>query len=145
MGDTPMPTLQGLLSDLVSLSLQGKQLHWHVQGPNFLAVHRQLDDVVESARTYADDIAERSVTLGQPVDGTAEAVAKEHALTALPEGWVRDEDAVRLAADAVERVVVRGREVIAATEDEPVTQDLVIQVVAGLEKHLWMLRAQLAG
>lgn len=137
--------LQDLLVDLEALSLQGKQLHWHVQGPNFSAVHAQLDAVVDSARTYADDVAERSVTLGRPVDGTPEVVAKEHSLPALPEGWVRDHDAVRLAADAVERVVARGREVIAATEDEPVTQDLAIQVVAGLEKHLWMLRAQLAG
>jgi starvation-inducible DNA-binding protein len=139
-----MPVLQDLLVDLVSLSLQGKQLHWHVQGPNFTAVHEQLDRVVDSARSYADEVAERSVTLGEPVDGTPEAVAKENALPSLPEGWIRDEDAVRLAADAVERVVRRGREVIAATEAELVTQDLVIGVVAGLEKHLWMLRAQLA-
>lgn len=140
-----MAVLQDLLVDLVSLSLQGKQLHWHVQGPNFVAVHQQLDDIVDTARTAADEVAERSVTLGQPVDGTAEAVGKEHALPSLPEGWVTDTDAVRLAADAVERVVHRGREVIAATEDDLVTQDLVIGIVAGLEKHLWMLRAQLAG
>lgn len=140
-----MNKLQDLLADLVSLSLQGKQLHWHVQGPNFLAVHEQLDAVVDSARAYADEVAERSVTLGQPVDGTVEAVSKEHGLPSLPEGWVRDVDAVRLVADAVEQVVRRGREVIEATEDEPVTQDLAIEVVAGLEKHLWMLRSQLAG
>jgi starvation-inducible DNA-binding protein len=139
-----MSGLQDLLVDLVSLSLQGKQLHWHVQGPNFTAVHQQLDDVVDSARTYADQVAERSVTLGHPVDGTAEAVAKEHALPSVPHGWVRDEDALRIVSDAVERVVRRGRELIAASEGELVSQDLVIQVVAGLEKHLWMLRAQLA-
>lgn len=140
-----MNKLQDLLADLVSLSLQGKQLHWHVQGPDFLAVHQQLDEVVDSARAYADQVAERSVTLGRPVDGTPEAVSKEHGLASLPEGWVRDDDAVRLIADAVEQVVRRGREVISATEDEPVTQDLAIEVVAGLEKHLWMLRSQLAG
>jgi starvation-inducible DNA-binding protein len=140
-----MNKLQDLLADLVALQLQGKQLHWHVQGPRFLSVHEQLDAVVESARTYGDQVAERSVTLGQPVDGTPEAVSKEHGLPSLPEGWVRDDDAVRFVADAIEQVVRRGREVIAATDDEPVTQDLATQVVAGLEKHLWMLRSQLAG
>ena len=36
-----MNKLQDLLADLVALQLQGKQLHWHVQGPRFLTVHEQ--------------------------------------------------------------------------------------------------------
>jgi len=138
-----MSGLQDLLVDLVALSLQGKQLHWHVQGKDFRSVHLQIDDVVASARQYSDEVAERAVTLGNTVDGTPEAVAKEHGLPSLPEGWVKDDDAVRLLADAVERVVHRGRELITASEDEQVTQDLVVSVVGGLEKHLWMLRSQL--
>jgi starvation-inducible DNA-binding protein len=138
-----MSGLQDLLVDLVALSLEGKQLHWHVQGKDFRSVHLQIDEVVDSARTYSDQVAERAVTLGNAVDGTPEAVAKEHGLPGLPEGWVKDEDAVRLLADAVAAVIERGRELIEASEDEPVTQDLVITIVGGLEKHLWMLRSQL--
>jgi starvation-inducible DNA-binding protein len=138
-----MSGLQDLLVDLVALSLEGKQLHWHVQGKDFRSVHLQIDEVVDSARTYSDQVAERAVTLGNAVDGTPEAVAKEHGLPGLPEGWVKDEDAVRLLADAVAAVIERGRELIEASEDEPVTQDLVISIVGGLEKHLWMLRSQL--
>ena len=138
-----MSGLQDLLVDHVAVSLQGKQLHWHVQGKDFRSVHLQIDEVVESARTYSDQVAERAVTLGNAVDGTPEAVAKEHGLPGLPEGWVKDEDAVRMLADAVQAVVDRGRELIEASEDEPVTQDLVIGIVGGLEKHLWMLRSQL--
>ena len=138
-----MSGLQDLLVDLVALSLEGKQLHWHVQGKDFRSVHLQIDEVVDSARTYSDQVAERAVTLGNAVDGTPEAVAKEHGLPGLPEGWVKDEDAVRLLADAVAAVIERGRELIEASEDEPVTQDLVIGIVGGLEKHLWMLRSQL--
>jgi|SRR5829696_926273 len=138
-----MSGLQDLLVDLSALAQQAKQLHWHVQGKDFRSVHLQIDEVVASARNYMDDVAERSVTLGVAVDGTPETVAKEHDLPPLPEAWVKDEEAVRLLADAVERVTRRGRKVIEETEDEPVTQDLAIQVVSGLEKHLWMLRAQL--
>ena len=138
-----MSGLQDLLVDLVALSLQGKQLHWHVQGKDFRSVHLQIDEVVDSARTYSDQVAERAVTLGNAVDGTPEAVAKEHGLPGLSEGWVKDEDAVRLLADTVAAVIERGRELIEASEDEPVTQDLVITIVGGLEKHLWMLRSQL--
>jgi starvation-inducible DNA-binding protein len=138
-----MNALQDLLVDLSALAQQAKQLHWHVQGRDFRSIHLQIDEVVASARQYMDDVAERSVTLGYAVDGTPETVAKEHDLPPLPEAWVQDEDAVRLLADAIEKVTTRGRAVIEATEDEPVTQDLAIEVVGGLEKHLWMLRAQL--
>lgn len=139
-----MPSLQDLLVDLVALSLEGKQLHWHVQGPNFVAVHRQLDEIIDDVRGYADDVAERSVALGVPVDARPEVVGKEHRLPGLPEGWVRDEDAVRLYADAIEGVARRARTLIDRLGDELVSQDLVIGIVAGLEKHLWMLRAQQA-
>jgi starvation-inducible DNA-binding protein len=138
-----MASLQDLLVDLISLSLQGKQLHWHVQGPNFRPVHLQLDEVVNAARGYADDVAERSVALDVPVDGRPAVVAKEQSLTEPPDGWVRDEDAVRLMADAVTRVADRGRTLIDQLADDLVTQDLVIGIVRDLDKHAWMLRAQL--
>lgn len=140
-----MASLQDLLIDLVALSMDGKQLHWHVQGPYFRPVHLQLDEVVSSAREYADEVAERSVALDIPVDGRPAVVAKEHDLAEPPNGWVSDEDAVRLMADAVTRVADRGRTLIRELEKDLVTQDLVIGIVRGLDKHAWMLRAQLVG
>ncbi|NED90608.1 DNA starvation/stationary phase protection protein, partial [Streptomyces sp. SID11233] len=56
--------LQGALVDLVDLSLVAKQIHWNVIGPRFRSVHLQLDDVVDSARTHMDEVAERASTLG---------------------------------------------------------------------------------
>ena len=60
---------QTLLVDLIALGLNGKQMHWHVTGPIFIPVHEQLDEIIADTREYADRIAERSVTLGHPVDG----------------------------------------------------------------------------
>lgn len=135
--------LQPLLVDLVALSLAGKQLHWHVTGPQFKPVHEQLDEVVDTLRTAADDVAERSVALGVPVDGRPGTVAKDSQVPEAPEGWVDATDAVASFAAAVAGFVERGRAAIEALEEEPVTQDLVISVVQEVEKHLWMLQAQL--
>jgi DNA-binding ferritin-like protein len=38
--------LQATLAELLALTLVGKQLHWSVQGPQFLPVDRHLDELV---------------------------------------------------------------------------------------------------
>ena len=137
--------LQGALVDLTALALSGKQAHWHVHGPQFLPVHEQLDAIVDDARAWADQIAERAVTLGVPVDGRAATVASETAVDPFPTGFVEDGKAVALTRDMVDAVVARLRsELDVLGELDPVTQDLVIEVLGGLEKHLWMLQAQAA-
>lgn len=138
-------TLQEALVDLTALALNGKQAHWHVRGPQFLPVHEQLDGIVDDARAWADLVAERAVTLGVPVDGRAATVAAESALDDFPTGFVPDAVAVTLVRDLVDAVVSRVRShVDELGELDPVTQDLVIEVLRGLEKHRWMLQAQVA-
>lgn len=134
--------LQDLLTDLVALSLDGKQLHWHVTGPLFKPVHEQLDEVVALARTASDDVAERAVALGHTVDARPTTVAKESSLPEAPDGWIDAADAVRRFVASLDAVVATGRRAIADLEDEPVTQDLVIGIVAELEKQRWLLDAQ---
>src|SRR5579875_1352545 len=56
--------LQGALVDLLDLSLVAKQAHWNLYGPRFRSIHLQLDEVVATARTYADTVAERAAALG---------------------------------------------------------------------------------
>jgi starvation-inducible DNA-binding protein len=137
--------LQEALVDLTALSLNGKQAHWHVRGPQFLPVHEQLDAIVDDARTWADLVAERAVTLGTPVDGRAATVATETVVEAFPTGFVEDAKAVALKRGLVDDAVARLRSHVEELgELDPVTQDLVIEVLRGLEKHRWMLDAQVA-
>ena len=51
-------TLQGALVDLIDLSLIAKQVHWNVIGPRFRSIHLQLDEVVSTARTASDTVAD---------------------------------------------------------------------------------------
>jgi starvation-inducible DNA-binding protein len=135
--------LQGALVDLVDLSLVAKQIHWTVIGSRFRSIHLQLDEVVETARTYSDTVAERAAALGLPPDGRASSVASGTGISHVDSGWHKDDKAVQVMVGALGAVVNRMRERMAATEEpDPVTQDIFIDIIAALEKHHWMFQAE---
>lgn len=135
--------MQGALVDLVDLALVAKQIHWNVVGPRFRSIHLQLDEVVATARTHSDIMAERAAALGINPDGRAATVASSSAIGAVPTGWIQDGDAVRILVDALGAVIAGMRERIAATgEPDPVSQGLLMDLTADLEKHAWMFQAE---
>ncbi|MEW2248003.1 MULTISPECIES: Dps family protein [unclassified Streptomyces] len=135
--------LQSALVDLVDLSLVAKQVHWNVVGPRFRSIHLQLDEVVDSARTHMDTVAERASALGVSPDGRAATVAAGSGLGQVPDGWIKDTDAVRTLVDALGAAITRMRERVASTaEPDPVSQDIFIQITQDLEKHHWMFQAE---
>ncbi|MFE0455139.1 Dps family protein [Streptomyces sp. NPDC058914] len=140
---TVSEALQGALVDLIDLSLVAKQVHWNVVGPRFRTVHFQLDEVVDTARTHSDTVAERASALGVPSDGRAATVAAGSVVDTVARGWVEDTEAVRTLVTALGAVITRMRERVAATGDaDPVTQDIFIKITAELEKHHWMFQAE---
>lgn len=135
--------LQGALVDLVDLSLVAKQVHWNVIGPRFRSIHLQLDEVVETARTHTDTVAERASAIGVSPDGRSESVAKTSGIDTVKDGWIKDTEAVQILVGALNAVIARMRERIAATDKpDPVTQDILIGLTADLEKHAWMFQAE---
>ncbi|NUK04136.1 DNA starvation/stationary phase protection protein [Streptomyces lunaelactis] len=137
--------LRGALVDLVDLSLVAKQVHWNVVGPRFRSVHLQLDEVVDTARLHSDTVAERASAIGVTPDGRAATVAAQSAIGAVPEGWVKDTDAVQILVEALGAVIGRMRERIEVTGGpDPVSQDVLIGLTADLEKHAWMFQAESA-
>ncbi len=138
--------LQGALVDLVDLSLVAKQTHWNILGPRFRSVHLQLDDVVSTARSHSDIVAERAAALGISPDGRAATVAAASGISTVPDGWQQDTDAVRTMVDALGTIIVRMRERLTAVgEVDAVSQDVLIQLTKDLEKHHWMFQAENVG
>lgn len=136
--------LQGVLVDLLDLSLDLKQAHWNVRGPSFGQVHEQLDVIVAATRLHSDDVAERIVALGHPADGRAPTIAQGSRLEVFAEGFHRDNDIVEAVTTRLGATIAGARAAIEGLGDlDPISEDLVIGIVAELEKHHWMLRAQL--
>lgn len=137
--------LQAILVDLIDLSLQGKQAHWNVVGPQFRALHLELDEVVEGARNWADDVAERLRALGVAADGRPSVVAKDTGLESLPEGLIADKEVLRRTTDLLAKAAARSRTSIDRLDGtDKVSEDILVEIVESLEKHLWMFRAQQA-
>ncbi|HLH68274.1 MAG TPA: DNA starvation/stationary phase protection protein [Candidatus Dormibacteraeota bacterium] len=134
--------LQELLVDLVDLSLQAKQAHWNVIGSRFRSIHEQMDDLTSAARDWSDRVAERLLGLGIAADGRAATVARDSRLPPFPEGRVADSRVVELMTERLLETVRRARRRLGELgEQDLISQDLVVEVVAGLEKQLWMLQA----
>lgn len=136
--------LQTRLHALNDLHLTLKHIHWNVIGPHFIAVHEMLDPQVEQVRSMTDDLAERISTLGGEPKGTPGALVAERS-------W--DDYSIGLA-EAIEHlgaldlvytgVIKDHREAMQATEaSDPVTQDMLIEQLRGLELFQWFVRAHL--
>src|SRR3954470_18679853 len=103
--------LEGMLHELVDLSLIGKQLHWAVVGPHFRPLHLHLDELVDSWHELADTVAERAVALGYVPDGQAQAVASGSHLTPVAQAPLEDHRVVWELVQRISKVseLVRGR------------------------------------
>jgi starvation-inducible DNA-binding protein len=136
-------SLQQVLVDLIELSLQGKQAHWNVVGHNFRDLHLQLDEIVDAAREYADDIAERLRALFAVADGRSETVV---ATTTLPPFPAEEQD-VPTVVDLMTARLVATVDTIRRVHDgvdreDPSTADILHTVIDSLEKLAWMVRAE---
>ena len=136
--------LQKQLSRYNDLHLTLKHIHWNVVGPNFIGVHEMIDPQVELVRGYADEAAERIATLGYAPKGTPGAIIADRSWDDY--SLERDTVQAHLAAlDLVYDGVVGDtlRNIEETEELDPVTQDILIDHAAELEKFQWFVRAHL--
>jgi starvation-inducible DNA-binding protein len=138
---TAASALQKVLPELVGLTLNAKQAHWNIVGPNFLPLHALTDDVAADARGWADRVAERAVALGFTVDarpGTVAATASQ-----FPAGRVVDREAISELVELIGDVAETVRATLGDLEQaDIVAHDLIVEILEGLDKYAWMLRAQ---
>jgi starvation-inducible DNA-binding protein len=138
--------LQAALVELIDLSLQGKQAHWAVTGPMFKPVHEHLDAIVDDLRTVYDDVAERMAALEVPPDGRLATLIAASPVEPLPAGWQADTDVVARMLARLEALSGRlGGWIDELADPDPVSQDLLIGIRHGIDKHAWMLRVQVRG
>lgn len=135
--------LQRVHVDLIELHLQGKQAHWNVVGKNFRDLHLQLDEIIEAAREFSDEVAERLRALHATPDGRSSVVAKTTSLPEFPNGEVDTAETVDLITDRLEATVATIRDVHDEVDDEdPTTADLLHAIIASLEQYAWMVSAE---
>lgn len=135
--------LQAVLVDLLDLAIQGKQAHWNVVGRNFRDTHRQLDEIIDDARTFSDTIAERMRALHAVPDGRSATIAKTSSLPEFPAGEVSTTETIDLVTARLEAAVGTARDVHdAVDEEDPTSADLLHAIIERLEQFAWMVSAE---
>jgi starvation-inducible DNA-binding protein len=135
--------LQAVLVDLIELHLQGKQAHWNIVGKNFRDLHLHLDVIVDAARLFADQVAERMRSLDAIPDGRSSTVAETTTLPPFDAGEIDTADAVTSITRRLDAAVATTRGVHDAVEEEdPTTADLLHAIIERLEQLSWMTSAE---
>ena len=137
-----VPThLQATLVDLIDLSLQGKQAHWNIAGEHFRSVHLQLDEIIADLRAWTDNVAERMAAIGVYPDGRAETVSSTSRVERIDGGQLATDKVIRQFEDRLQSASNRIKETLNDLEADLLSQDMVIEIATGLDKHAWMFRA----
>lgn len=135
--------LQAVLADLIELHIQGKQAHWNIVGTNFRDLHLQLDEIIDAAREFADETAERMRALHALPDGRSSTVSRSTSLAEFPAGLINTKDAIERIVAALEAAVGTMRKVHdEVDEEDPTSADLLHAIIAKLEQFAWMVNAE---
>jgi len=135
--------LQQVHVDLIELHVQGKQAHWNLVGKNFRDLHLQLDEIVEAARAFSDEVAERMRAIYITPDGRSGTVAAKTSLEQFPEGEVDTSDTVDLITQRMYAVTATLRDVHdTVDEEDPTTADVLHGVIERLEQLAWMVSSE---
>ncbi|MGW2282522.1 Dps family protein [Streptomyces sp. NPDC001770] len=143
-GAAVIDALKLRLHALNDLALTLKHIHWNVVGPHFIAVHEMLDPQTVAVREMADSAAERISALGGEPQGTPGVLVAERTWDDYSIGRA-DAIAHLRALDLVYTGVIEShrKAVERVGAIDPVTEDLLIEHLRGLEQFQWFVRAHL--
>ncbi|MER0123291.1 Dps family protein [Streptococcus sp. ZJ93] len=146
----PEPETKALLNQAVAdLSVAHSilhQVHWYMRGRGFLVWHPKMDDYMEELDSYLDEMSERLITLGGAPFSTLKEFSDNSQLKEVSGDYSLSMEAQLGRVVEVFRYLVglfqKGLDVTDAEGDD-VTNDIFNGAKASLEKHIWMLQAEL--
>jgi starvation-inducible DNA-binding protein len=135
------------VAECLDLTLQAKQAHWNIKGPNFRSLHKLFDTVSTGVQKSGDLLAERLVQLGGIAMGTVEAVVDQSRLQAYPLTILEEVDHLNALSTSIASCGKAMRECIDAALEwkDQGTSDLLLRTSQKLDKYLWMVEAHLQG
>ena len=137
--------LNARLADAIDLMHQAKQAHWNVKGPNFIALHKLFDEIVDAAEEYMDLLAERVVQLGGTAEGTIQVAAQRSVLKEYPLQMSAERDHVAALSSALAAFGKSVRQAIDQSDElgDRDTADIFTEISRGTDKYLWFVEAHL--
>jgi len=140
--------LNTVLCDENLLLIKTKKSHWDVVGPQFLTIHKLLDDHYETIADFVDKVAERIRALGGYPIGTAAGFIEHATLREQPGelgGVTQILGALLDDHEAVIRTLRASAERAEQANKDRGTSDFLVQILQQHEEMAWMLRSFLEG
>ena len=138
--------LNQVVADLYVAHVALHQVHWYMRGRGFLVWHPKMDEYMESLDATLDEVSERLITLGgAPYASMVEFL--EHSNIQEEKGSFE-----RSMEENLGRVLSIFRYLVSLyqkalditdAEGDDVTNDIFVGAKAELEKHIWMIAAEL--
>jgi len=126
--------LNQVVADLYVAHIALHQVHWYMRGRGFLVWHPKMDEYMESLDATLDEVSERLITLGgAPYASMVEFL--EHSNIQEEKGSFE-----RSMEENLGRVLSIFRYLVSRDD---VTNDIFVGAKAELEKHIWMIAAEL--
>lgn len=139
-------SLNRLLADEHVLYIKTRNAHWNVEGPDFHAAHKFLEEQYQQLEEIIDEVAERIRIIGHYANGTMQKFLE---VTHLSEQGREKNSSLgfyKELLDDHEAIIMHSREAIEHYindwQDQG-TGDFVTGIMETHEKMAWMLRAHL--
>ncbi|CAM2952302.1 Dps family protein [Helicobacter burdigaliensis] len=139
-------TLKQIQADSMVFFIKLHNYHWNVTGMDFHPVHKALEEMYDDMADLMDDMAERVLQLGEKPYVTTKDM--------LSASKIKEESATNFDSKTILKAVLPEYEYflksfrelsdLAGEANDKATVALADEKIAGLEKALWMLKAQLA-
>ncbi|MFH7819512.1 Dps family protein [Neobacillus thermocopriae] len=116
--------------------------HWYVKGPHFFTLHAKFEELYEEAAAVIDELAEQLLVIGgSPISTLKEYI--QYATIEESTEMLTAEGMVQAVVNDFSQIVAElqvGMEVAKQNNDE-VTSDMFLELIAKLNKHNWMLKS----
>ncbi|MFC5732514.1 Dps family protein [Cytobacillus gottheilii] len=118
--------------------------HWYVKGPNFFALHAKFEELYNEAANVVDEAAERLLAIGGKPVSTMQEYLNTSTLTEDTAPATASEMVANLAADYTQlKKELEDLAALAADQNDDLTNDFAVGLMATLDTHIWMFNAYL--
>ncbi|HFI0796033.1 TPA: DNA starvation/stationary phase protection protein [Streptococcus suis] len=122
------------------------QVHWYMRGRGFMIWHPKMDEYMEEIDGYLDEMSERLITLGGAPFSTLKEFSENSQLKEVTGDYnVTMEEHLARVVEVfcyLATLFQKGFDV-SDEEGDSVTNDIFNVAKASIEKHIWMLQAEL--
>jgi starvation-inducible DNA-binding protein len=134
-----------IVYDSTELKSHVKLAHWNLRDPDFISIHRLLDEVAMTVEKGIDEVAERARQLGAVMDVTPARVGSKTNLKPFPSGLLNRTTACNgllISLGAAVDELHKGIEKCTEAGDA-ISADLLTSVSRQLEVYLWLIESHM--